>query len=112
MAAGPVLVLALAGCGGDQDSLHAASSAQSSIVELFWVMVAGGCVGFGVVVSLLFLGWWRRDRPGLRDGSQSDRGATMLVVGLGIGFPVVVLSALFVRADIFVMHATAAPAPA
>lgn len=101
----------LAGCGGDQNTLHAASSQQSSIVELFWVMFGVACVGFGLVVTLLFFGWLRRDRAGLTGRGGDDRRATRLVVILGVAVPVVLLSALFVWADIFVVSSTAAPAP-
>lgn len=112
--AGVVLsaVCLLAGCGGNQDTLHAHSSAQSNIVELFWVMFGSACVGFGVVVSLLFLGWLRRERAGFfaADGDV-DRTGTRLVVVLGVALPLAVLAGLFVWADIFVVRSTAAPAP-
>jgi cytochrome c oxidase subunit 2 len=109
--AGLVVVLATSGCGGNQNTLHAASSQQSSIVELFWVMFGASCVGFGVVVALLFVGWLRRERAGLTGRGGGDRAATRLVVILGVALPIVLLSLLFVWADIFVVRSTAAPAP-
>lgn len=111
LAGASLLVLGLAGCGGDQNTLAAHSTQEASIVRLFWVMFGVGCVGFGLVVFLLFLGWLRRDRAGLTDRSRDDRGATRLVVILGVAVPVVLLSALFVWADIFVVDSTAAPTP-
>jgi cytochrome c oxidase subunit 2 len=105
----PVLVCALAGCGGNQNVVDWHSPAQHSIARLFWVMVAGSCVGFGVIAFLLFLGWLRRNRPDL-PGGGGEQGATKLVIALGVVVPVVILALLFVWADIFVIRATAAPA--
>src|SRR4051794_34099893 len=72
-------------------------------------MLIGAWIGFGVIVILLFLGWARRNRPNLPFGG-GDRAATALVVGLGVGVPIVVLGALFVFADIVLIRATDAPA--
>lgn len=102
------MTLALSGCGGDQNSLDPASHAERSIGGLFWVMFIASWVGFGVVVFLLFLGWWRRRRPDL-PGGVGERGATALVIGLGVALPIVLLSALFVWSDFFVTRATSAP---
>ena len=65
-------------------------------------------IGFAIVVFLLTLGWWRRNRPNLPFGG-GDRAATAWIVGLGVGVPIVILSALFVWADVFVINSTAAP---
>jgi cytochrome c oxidase subunit 2 len=100
----------LAGCGGNQNVLHPESPAQRSITHLFWVMMIGAWIGFGVVVFLLSLGWWRRKRPEL-PGGGGDKVATGLVIGLGVALPLVLLSALFVWSDIIVVRSTAAPAP-
>ena len=102
--------LVLSGCGGDEDTLHAHSGAQSSIVHLWWVMFGAACVGFGVVVFLLFLGWTRRHRETISEDG-AERKATVLVVVLGIVIPVAVLSMLFVWSDIFVVRSIAAPGP-
>jgi cytochrome c oxidase subunit II len=102
------LLLALAGCGGDQNTLDPGSHAEHSISNLFWVMFVAAAVGFGLIVVLLFLGWWRRTRPEL-PGGVGERGATGLVVGLGIALPIVLLSILFVWSDFFVLRSTAAP---
>jgi cytochrome c oxidase subunit II len=91
-----------------QSSVQPASHASHQIAHLWWVMMIAGWIGFGVVVLLLFLGWWRRNRPNL-PGGGGDRAATAWIVGLGVGLPIVLLSALFVWADIFVIDSTAAP---
>ena len=70
----------------------------------------GAAIGFGSIVLLLFLGWSRRNRPGLPGGGD-ERRETALVVLLGVFVPVTVLVALFVYADVFVMRSTAAPEP-
>jgi cytochrome c oxidase subunit 2 len=98
----------LSGCGGNQDALSPHSNAQGQIVELWWVMAAGAAIGFVVIVSLLYAGWSRRERR--VDAGSGDKHLTRVVVVLGIAVPVVVLSALFVWADIFVIGSTAAPA--
>jgi cytochrome c oxidase subunit 2 len=102
------LVLVAAGCGGNQNTVAPASPQEHSITDLFWVMLVGSIVGFGLVVALLWLGYARRARPGLpRD--VGERGATRLVVGLGIALPIALLIALFVWSDVFVITSTAAP---
>lgn len=73
-------------------------------------MFGVACVGLTIVAVLLLLGWVRRNREALPFGG-SERGATRLVVGLGIATPIVLLSALFVWSDVFVIRSTAAPAP-
>jgi cytochrome c oxidase subunit 2 len=103
------LAVTLSGCsGGSQDSLAPHSGAEHSITHLWWVMFYGSCVGFGIVVLLLFLGWWRRSRDTL-PGGGGERAATIAVIVLGVVVPIVVLSALFVWSDFFVMRSTAAP---
>jgi cytochrome c oxidase subunit 2 len=63
-----------------------------------------------VILGLLYLGWARRDRPGL-PGGGGDRAATGIVIGLGVVVPIVVLSLLFVYSDVFVLRSVAAPKP-
>ena len=102
------LVCVAAGCGGNQNTVAPASPQEHSITNLFWVMLGGSAVGFALVVVLLWLGYARRAQPGLpRD--VGERGATRLVVGLGIALPVALLVALFVWSDVFVITSTAAP---
>jgi cytochrome c oxidase subunit II len=103
------LVLALTGCGGNENTLAPESHAEGSITHLFWIVFAASAVGFGVVCVLLFLGWWRRNEPSL-PGGHGERAATGIVIGAGVVLPVVLLVALFVYADLFTMNATGAPA--
>ncbi len=98
-------VAVVAGCGGNQNALAPHSSAQAEIDRLWWVMLAGSCIGFGVIAVLLGLGWARRKRR-----IEGETRLTALVVLLGVALPIVVLSGLFVWADIFVVASTAAPA--
>jgi cytochrome c oxidase subunit 2 len=105
LAAVPLLA---AGCGGNQNVLHGASHQERSIDTLWWVMFGVACAGFTLVSFLLLLGWLNRNRRELPYGGD-ERVATGLVVGLGIATPIVLLTALFVWSDIFVMRSTAAP---
>src|SRR5919197_284233 len=101
--------LPLAGCGSNrQSALSPASHPARRIDHLWWAMMIGAWIGFGVIAVLLLLGWVRRNRSHLPFGG-GDRVATGLVIGLGIAVPVVVLSLLFVWADVFVIKSTAAP---
>jgi cytochrome c oxidase subunit 2 len=86
------------------------SGPEHSIVTLWWVMFGVACVGLTFIAILLLLGWVRRNRESLPFGG-SERAATRLVVGLGIATPIVLLSALFVWSDVFVIRSTAAPSP-
>jgi cytochrome c oxidase subunit 2 len=102
-------VLALTGCGGDQNTLDPAGHPEREITHLFWVMLAVAAVGFGVIAVLLLLGWVRRSQPTL-PGGHGERAANAVVIGMGIALPIVLLSALFFWSDIFVLRSTAAPA--
>jgi cytochrome c oxidase subunit 2 len=107
-------VLALAGCGGkDENSLAPASHQAHDIANLFWWMMGVAWVGLGSVVFLLV--WaWRRNRRGFgddREGVQpGERTAWKVVIGAGVALPIVLIAALFVVADIFVIKTTQAPA--
>jgi heme/copper-type cytochrome/quinol oxidase subunit 2 len=101
-----VLPLVVAGCGGNENVLHGESHQAHAIDRLWWVMFGVSCFGFMLVTSLLLLGWWRRNRRELPGGGD-ERVATWLVVGLGIAMPIVLLTALFVWSDIFVIRSTA-----
>src|SRR5204863_9048645 len=99
--------LLAAGCG-KQDVLDPHSHAEHRISTLWWVMMAGAWIGFGLVVCLLFLGWVRRNRESLPFGG-GERAATALVIGLGVALPIGLLSGLFVWSDIFLIRSTDAP---
>jgi cytochrome c oxidase subunit 2 len=94
--------------GSGQSVLTPHSGPEHSIATLWWVMFAVSCVGLTFIAVLLLLGWIRRNRDTLPFGG-TERGATRLVVGLGIATPLVLLSALFVWSDVFVIRTTAAP---
>ncbi len=101
--------LAVTGCGGNQNTVHAESHPQHEIANLFWVLLVASSIGFALIVFLLFLGWLRRTKEEL-PGGIGETGATKLVLGLGVALPIVLLSILFVWSDVFVMRSTAAPA--
>ena len=103
-------VLGLAGCGGNQNTLSPASPQAHKISVLFWIMMAVAWAGFALVVGLLTLGWVHRKRGGLPFG-KTEKTGTALVIGLGVAMPIVLLTALFVYADLFVIKSTAAPNP-
>lgn len=103
-----VLVLTLAGCGGNQNTLAAKSHPEHEITNVFWVVFGASCVGFSIVVLLLFLGWWRRTRPSL-PGGGGERAATLVVIGMGVALPIALLTALFIWSDLIVERGTAAP---
>src|SRR5438067_2539472 len=93
-----------------QNVLHPHSHAQHEINVLWWVMFIGSCVGLTLVAFLILLDWLRRNRQKLPFG-VGERGATGLVIGLGIALPIALLSALFFWSDVFVIRSTAAPSP-
>ena len=96
--------------GSGQSTLTPHSDPAHDIALLWWVMFGVACVGFAIVAVLLLLGWVRRHRETLPFGGD-ERAATRLVVGLGIATPIVLLSALFIWSDVFVIRSTAAPNP-
>jgi cytochrome c oxidase subunit 2 len=100
-------VLALA---AGQNVLDPHSPAEHRITTLGWIMFVGSAIGLAIVAALLLLGWIRRKREALPFGGGESAG-TGFVIGLGIGVPIVVLSALFVYSNIFVVRSTAAPNP-
>ena len=96
--------------GSGQSPLTPRSHAEHEIALLWWVMFGVACAGLTLIAVLLLLGWIRRNRETLPFGGN-EKTATRLVVGLGIATPVVLLSALFIWSDVFVIRSTAAPSP-
>ena len=107
-------VVPLAGCGGSQDSLAPHSHQARDIANLFWWMMGGAWIGLGLVVALLFWSYKRRKRRGFGNDAERDKPGEKrswyAVIGLGIAMPIVVISALFVVSDLFVIKTTQAPA--
>jgi cytochrome c oxidase subunit II len=100
-----VFVLASTGCGSNrQSTLEPHSTASSEIATLWWSMMIGAWVVFGVVVMLLVVAFVRRRGGPPRDDSRAKR---LILIAGGIA-PVVVLSVLFAFA-IRTLPATSAP---
>jgi cytochrome c oxidase subunit 2 len=107
-------VVLLAGCGGQQNSLDAHSHQAKDLASLFWWMMGGAWLGLGLVVALLFWSWKRRNRRGWGGDVEGDKPGEKrswhAVIGLGIVMPIIVIAALFVIGDLFVIKTTQAPA--
>jgi cytochrome c oxidase subunit 2 len=77
-------------------------------------MMGGAWIGLAVVVGLLLWSWRRRNRRGFGADTTGPKPGEKVgwgvVLGAGIVGPIVVLSTLFVIADIFVIRTTQAPA--
>jgi cytochrome c oxidase subunit II len=105
----PILALALAGCGSKQDALNAHSKAARGISSLWWDMFAGATLALSIVALVLLLAWVRRRKPGVPGVRDGDRAAWGVVVGLGLVVPMLVLSTLFLFANIFLIRDTTVP---
>lgn len=81
----------VAGCSGNLSTLDPAGPAAGSTALLWWVMLAGACAIFLLVMALVALAFLR---PGLGEGIAPRR---WLVWG-GLAFPGVTLGALLVFA--------------
>lgn len=79
--------LLLAGCGGPLSTLDPAGPSAASIARIWWVMLAGAAVILAFVLVLLAVVFLSPDRlrgvPG-----------RVWIVGLGLAFPLVTLTAL------------------
>jgi cytochrome c oxidase subunit 2 len=95
----------LGGCGGNQNTVSPASPQEQAITTLWWVMLGVAAIGFGIILVLLALGWLRRRRENLPFGI-GERGGARMVVALGVVTPVVLLSALFIWSDVFLIKKT------
>jgi cytochrome c oxidase subunit 2 len=107
--------LLLAGCASNtQNALAPKSHQPADIASLFWWMMGIAWVGLGIVVALLVLAWWRRNRRGIgpdtHEPHPGERTGWFVVVGAGVILPIVLIAALFVISDIFVIQTTQAPA--
>jgi cytochrome c oxidase subunit 2 len=109
-----LLPLLLAGCGGFQDTLNPHSHQASDIANLFWVMMAVAFGGLALVAGLLVFAWKRRNRRGLGGDSDDphpgEKTGWIVVVGMGVVFPMTVIIALFIVSDWAIVKVTQAPA--
>ncbi|CUH11419.1 Cytochrome c oxidase subunit 2 precursor [Jannaschia seosinensis] len=81
--------LALAGCDGPLSTVDPAGPAARTIATLWWVMLVGAVLIFGLVAGLLAAAF-RRGRQ-TRDDRWHER---VWIVGLGLGFSMAILAAL------------------
>jgi cytochrome c oxidase subunit 2 len=72
------------------------------------MLVVAGIVFLGAVAMLL-IGWFRRGKPGLPVFGESERVNLGLVITFGMAIPIVVLIALFIVSDLYVLGKTDAP---
>jgi cytochrome c oxidase subunit II len=104
-----VIALVVAGCGSKQDALAPHSKAARGITSLWWNMLIGSALGFGIVVLILAGAWVRRNRPGVPGVKDGDRAALGVVLVFGLAVPIVVLSSLFLFSNIFLIRDTTLP---
>jgi cytochrome c oxidase subunit II len=112
-----LLPAVLAGCGGSQNALAPHSHAAADITNLFWVMMAVSFGGLALVSGLLILAWVRRGKRGFSAADEEDphpgeRVGWWVVLGMGVVFPLAVVTALFIVSDGLIIHVTEAPAAA
>lgn len=107
-------MLALAGCGGPQDTLDPHSHQAADIANLFWVMMAVSFGGLALITGLLVFAWLRRGRRGFGadpdDPHPGERPSWFVVVGMGVVFPLMIVAALFIVGNWAIMNVTQAPA--
>lgn len=99
-----LLFLFLTGCSGEQSALDPAGRAARQIAELFWWMVGGTVVVWGIVA------WLTLSAMRGRVSQQTAREARHYIIGGGVVFPTVVLAGLLVY-GLGMMPAMIAPAP-
>jgi cytochrome c oxidase subunit II len=106
--------LLLTGCQRSQNSLEPRSHQAHVIANLFWWMMGGAWIGLALVVALLVLARVRANRRGFGTDTEglkpAERPGWFVVVGMGIAVPIVLISALFVISNLFVIRTTEAPA--
>jgi heme/copper-type cytochrome/quinol oxidase subunit 2 len=81
--------ITLTGCEGVLSTVDPAGPAARTIATLWWVMLAGGVLIFGLVMALLVLPFLRHKNIG-----DENRQIRVWIIGLGLAFPMVVLAAL------------------
>jgi cytochrome c oxidase subunit 2 len=105
-----LLVVVLAGCGNEQDALAPKSHASKDIASLFWWMMGVAWFGLALVVALMIVAWRKAHRRPGHETKEGEEFGFKVVVGAGIVFPIVLIAALFIISDVFVIKTTEAPA--
>ena len=105
----------LAGCGGTQNALNPHSHPAADIANLFWVMMAVSFGGLALITGLLVFAWVRRGRRGFGGADPADphpgeKPAWFVVLGGGVVFPLMVVTALFIVGNWAILNVTQAPA--
>src|SRR4051794_2045438 len=96
--------------GASQSTLAPHSHSAHQIATLWWWMLAIASVVFIGAVVMLIIGWVRRHREGLPLLGNAEKATTSLVVVFGMVLPIIVLTLVFVFANIVVLRDTDAPA--
>lgn len=105
-----VVVVSVAGCGGQQ-SIVAPRSHQTHVIALvWWWMLGASVVVFTGATGLLVLAFLRRGQAGLPWFGKRERLAGGMVILFGIVVPLIVLLVLFGATDIYAIRFTQAPA--
>jgi cytochrome c oxidase subunit II len=105
-----VVLVGVAGCGGQQSILAPRSHQTHVIALVWWWMLGASVVVFVGAVGLLLLAFLRRQKAGLPWFGKRERIAGGMVVVFGILVPLVVLLVLFGATDIYAIRYTQAPA--
>ncbi len=97
------MTVVLGGCDGRQSALHPAGRGAEEIAELFWWMSVGGMLIWVGVLALAY--YVTKARP----EAHSETAARWLILGGGVAFPIVVLTALLIYglAMMPALHSTA-----
>ena len=94
--------------------LNPHSHPAGDITNLFWVMMAVAFGGLALITGLLVLAWFRRGRRGFGadadDPHPGERQGWWVVVGMGVVFPLMVVTALFIVGNGVIIGVTQAPA--
>jgi cytochrome c oxidase subunit 2/cytochrome aa3-600 menaquinol oxidase subunit 2 len=96
---------ALSGCEERLSILHPAGPAAATIAEIWWVMLIGGTAIFVVVSGLLVAAIMKRP------STDGDPAARVWLWTLGLGFPLVTLSALTIYGLLAGEHLLARDSP-
>jgi cytochrome c oxidase subunit 2 len=78
---------------------------------LWWWMLGAAAIVFLGAIVMLVLAWFRRGVPGLPFIGEREAVSEGMVLLFGIAIPVVVLSALFAVANVYLIKQTSPPNP-